>query len=1033
MYILKPVKLTMTAFGPYKDKVVIDFTKLQDNKLFVISGNTGAGKTTIFDGICFALYGTASGQDRENNAMLRSDFADDDIHTSVELKFELSGRFYRILRQLGHTKQGNRTKTGERYEFFEAINGKEISCVDRQIVSEIDQKVEMLMGLTQDQFKQIVMLPQGEFRKLLTSKTENKEDILRRLFKTEPYKQISERLRLKKNRVEDNFKQEMQTRETYIQNIQATLPNRESSLVFQVLAEEHYNVNQVIAGLEQEAQFYHEQISIDQKSYEKAYEAHNKKQTTFHQAKGINDRFTELEQKEITLKKLQNQKQDVAIKEKQFDAAERASKLEPYEKQVADWRFSRKEKKSALNTAEKAKQTAESTLQRMTAIFEQEEGKKKEREESRKKLDRLESYVPAVKEIEERKNHLKELENKGKDAKAHLTSIQTEIKEKKEKIETYQNQIRMIDQKVNQLPEKQKQLTEMRDQVKVFMDYLQCKHTQMKLDKEHQQKQQIFEKQKASYHQLEQTWMNNQASVLAGHLHDGEPCPVCGSLKHPRIAAGETENVTREQLDAQRKAFDDVDSDYRSAAASMKMNGKLLKEKETEVAAYGVSLQKAAETKEKLSADGKKLKEEVDQLLASQKKLVELKNIFDKISDETKQMEEKEKKRDHAYQTLRTDYKSAHAVYQDRLQNIPEDVQVLTVLEKQIQEAKNIKEKLEKAFEDAQQKLQQAKEAHTKAISNFEHVKQQLAETQAKKEQAEKHFTDQLANENFTSEAVYQQAKLTGSERQKLKEDIEQFKQNLSTVNEQVKDLKIFLKDQQKVDLSVIEQALAELKKAYESAFKKRNQSEKYYQEAAQLITNITETNEKVKTAEQQLGTVSDLYDVLRGQNSQKVSFERYLQIEYLEQIIESANHRLKDLSNGQFLLIRSDRQESHGRQSGLGLDVYDAYTGQTRDVKTLSGGEKFNASLCLALGMSDVIQSFQGNISIETMFIDEGFGSLDEESLNKAIDTLIDLQQSGRMIGVISHVQELKTIFPAVLEVKKTKEGHSQTKFVLK
>src|SRR5699024_4317143 len=185
--------------------------------------------------------------------------------------------------------------------------------------------------------------------------------------------------------------------------------------------------------------------------------------------------------------------------------------------------------------------------------------------------------------------------------------------------------------------------------------------------------------------------------------------------------------------------------------------------------------------------------------------------------------------------------------------------------------------------------------------------------------------------------------------------------------------------------------------------------------------------NEKV------LLTLTDLYDITRGHNEQKISFERFLQIEYLEQIIHAANIRLNDLSNGQFNLILSERQETHGRQSGLSLDVDDAYTGQIRDVKTLSGGEKFNASLALALGMSDVIQSFEGNISIEMMFIDEGFGSLDEESLTKAIDTLIDLQKSGRLIGVISHVEELKAVIPAILEVEKTKEGHSKTEFKLK
>lgn len=1023
----------MTAFGPYKDKVVIDFNELRDNKLFVISGNTGAGKTTIFDGICFALYGTASGQDRENNAMLRSDFANDDTHTSVELEFELSGRFFRILRQLGHTKQGNRTKTGERYEFFEIINGKEIPCVDRQIVSEIDQKMEDLMGLTQDQFKQIVMLPQGEFRKLLTSKTENKEDILRRLFKTEQYKQIGEQLRLKKDRVEDSFKQERQVRDTYIQNIHATLPKREESSVFQVLSEAHYNVNQVLKGLEQEVQFYQQQIAIDQVNYEKAYDTHNKKQTEFHQAKGLNERFAELDQKESTLKKLQDQKIDFAAKEELLGAAERASKLEPYEKQVTDWRREEKEKDGKLRAAGEAKQAAETTLQKVTFIFEQEEGKKAEREDARKSLDRLEGYIPVVKETEEKKQQLKELENKGKDAKKYLIAIQSEIKEKKEKAETYREQIKAIEQKISQLPYKQKRLPEMREQVKVLIDYLKCKDNQTAFDKEHQQKQQIFEKQKASYTKLEQTWMNNQASVLAAHLHDGEACPVCGSLAHPRVATGEMGSVTKEQLDAGRKTFDEADSNYRSAAANMQMNANLLKEKEAEVAGYGVSLQEAAARKEKLSTDGKKLKEEVDQLEADQKQLATLKETFEKLNETIGQSEEIEKKQDQAYQKLRTEYESARAVYRDKLQSIPEDVQVLAALERQIQETKKHKEKLEQAFENAQKKLQQAKEEQTKAISNLEHAKQQLAESRTKKEQAEQQFIEQLTHEKFVSEDAYQQAKLVESERQALKKDIEQFKQSLSTITEQVKDLSASLKDKEKVDLSVIQQALAELKDAYESALNKRNQSKEYHQDAAKLITNIAETNDKVKTAEKQLGTISDLYDVLRGQNSQKVSFERYLQIEYLEQIIDSANHRLKDLSNGQFLLIRSDRQESHGRQSGLGLDVYDSYTGQTRDVKTLSGGEKFNASLCLALGMSDVIQSFQGNISIETMFIDEGFGSLDEESLNKSIDTLIDLQQSGRMIGVISHVQELKTIFPAVLEVKKTKEGHSQTKFLIK
>src|SRR5690625_2205600 len=250
---MKPLKLSMTAFGPYKNTETIDFTKLEDHHLFVISGATGAGKTTIFDGICFALYGTASGSDRENIAMLRSHFADDDTHTSVELTFELNGRTYRVFRQLGHIKEGNKTRTGERYEFFEQLDDKtEVPCVDRQIVSEINDKLDAIIGLTQDQFKQIVMLPQGEFRKLLTSETENKEAILRRLFKTERYKAMNVILKEKKDDIGERFKHEQQMLDHHIQSIRTSLEMREGSVLSLALENEYHNMEQILYGLETE-------------------------------------------------------------------------------------------------------------------------------------------------------------------------------------------------------------------------------------------------------------------------------------------------------------------------------------------------------------------------------------------------------------------------------------------------------------------------------------------------------------------------------------------------------------------------------------------------------------------------------------------------------------------------------------------------------------------------------------------------------------------------------------------------------------
>lgn len=1030
---MKPLKLTMTAFGPYKNTEIIDFNELEQNNLFVISGNTGAGKTTVFDGICFALYGSASGTDRENIAMLRSDFAEDDTHTSVELEFEMNGRTFRVLRQLGHVKQGNKSKTGERYELFEMVDGREVPRVDRQIVSEIDKKVEAIIGLTQDQFKQIVMLPQGEFRKLLTSQTENKEAILRRLFKTEKYKQLNELLKNRKNALDLAYNQVIQTRDHYIGSIPSLLPNREESPLFKVLSAEHYNVNQIVAGLEEETSFYLSQIEIDQQKYEDAYNVHDKKQKGFYRAKALNERFQELDLKENQLKELQVQVPLFAKKEKQLDAAERAINIEFYEKQAEASREDEKAKIGILTSVANAKKTADITFEKAQLSYQQEEGKKEQRDNAGKKLDRLQEHLPVVKDIEERKMYLEELSNNGKKTFEALEKVKTALKEKNEAIEKHNEEIKQLDQTVSQLSDKQQKLADMREQAKLLVAYIKLRDQKMLLEKDVQKKKEVSDRLKAAYLDKEKTWLNNQASILADHLHDGKACPVCGSIEHPEKATTEAGMVTKEQLEASKKELDDKDSQYRNSNADLKANRAQLEEKEKEVVQYNIPFDKVTTVKDDLVVEGKQLKEEVDRIMKLRDNLQNLREFQEKETQDRKQLEPRKDQLEIAYQEKRTAYKTALAVYEERLRNIPQEVRVLSELEKKINETKDLKLKLEKMWEDAQSTFQRAKEEQTRAISDETHAQKQLDEIKDKRNKAVKQFHKALENANFDSEDSYHQAKMSVADQQALKEDMKRFDQQLTTLKQQVEEIRGSLKEKTSVDLNALQDQLQSLKDAYELALNKFNQTKENHQEVSRLKVKIMDANEQVASREKQLAKITDLYDVTRGQNSQKISFERYLQIEYLEQIIDAANGRLYRLSNGQFNLIRSDRQESHGRQSGLALDVYDSYTGQTRDVKTLSGGEKFNASLSLALGMSDVIQSFQGNIAINTMFIDEGFGSLDEESLNKSIDTLIDLQQSGRMIGVISHVQDLKAMFPAVLEVLKTKEGYSQTRFVVK
>lgn len=1030
---MRPILLKMTAFGPYKNTEVIDFTELGDHRLFMISGQTGAGKTTIFDGICFALYGSASGSDRDQANMLRSDFADDDTHTSVEFIFELRGRIYRILRQMGHVKKGNVSRTGDKYEFFERIGDVEIPCVDRQIVTEINQKVEELIGLNQDQFKQIVMLPQGEFRKLLTSETTNKEAILRRLFKTESYQKISEKAKEKLDHIREIKTRAEQVYINLIQHIHANLKEREGSLLFNTLASDHYNVHQILQGLDEEMLFYHQEIEKNQQAYDQAYLLHDRKQAEYHKAKTLNDRFDELREKEQELAILTNQKQDMTLKEQQLKDAERAQQMTVYENNLHEWTREEQDKEQAFKSAVDHLKQIEKTLQKAEAVYLEEKNQQSERDEITKQLDRFIEFRPVVQQIDDEKKELSNLKTQIQQTEQDLNQKMENLHEAKQIEEQLVKSIQNIDQSVRFLPDKKLKLNQMREQVKTLNRYIKLNQQQSVLENELETKKSKWQQQKAIYETLEQEWFEHQASLLAGQLEDGEPCPVCGSLHHPSKASVTHHQVTKEQLDQQKLEVDKYYQAFQTEKATYQAQANQLTELRQEILAYDMNPEEAEHTIQLLTVEGKQLAEEVKKLDEQYKTRDTLQ---EKLELEKKKILQLEKDKEQLGQWLNqftTEYETKQAVQREKLRQIPVELQDLPFLEKQIQTLQAKKEAMVTRWEEAQKQYNMAKESHTKAIQDKKHLEKSWQDASLKRQKAEEDFMKALKKANFASVEHYQQAKLTELQFEALKQEIEQFKQRFVTLTEQVAELKAALKDKQKVDLTKLEEELKQLKDQYEKALHILNQSKDYYREAQALREKISEQYNRVEALEKQLALITDLYNLLRGQNSQRMSFERYLQIEYLEQIINAANHRLKEISHGQFMLLRSDRQESHGRQSGLALDVYDAYTGQTRDVKTLSGGEKFNASLCLALGMSDVIQSFRGNINIDTMFIDEGFGSLDEETLNKSVETLLELQETGRMIGIISHVQELKQMFSAVLEVKKTKEGYSRTQFVLK
>ncbi|PID20712.1 exonuclease [Sporosarcina sp. P3] len=1023
---MKPITLTMTAFGPYKDKETVDFRDLHDHRLFVISGKTGAGKTTIFDGICFALYGQASGEDRTDTKALRSQFADDDIQTTVELTFDIHKRRFRVVRQIPYRKKGNKSETLGRCELFEEKDEQFIPAVDRQIITEVNDKIEQLLGFTHAQFSQIMMLPQGEFRKFLTSDTANKEAIMRKIFKTEPYQKIVERLKVKKEEANAEYLREKQLSDAILHQILAKLPARDS-LLFTELQSEYPNYHQLVLGLQQEHAHHVAQSNETHKEYTRLYTVHNKKQQALHDARSINEQFTKLLQRQKELDGMQAKQSEMKSLEQQLQQAERAARLEDLEQQVKSNVTEWQKKERSYSEAVTFLAGAEKKLVSAKASYEQELAKEPERNEIKEQLLTLHNLLPTVSGLATQRQAVESLQQTVAQVENSLLVNKQASTQQKEAIRVQKNEMEKLETSLETYEQVLDQLAQSKAIAKQVASYKQQLSQRQEVEAHYETARQQVEQYAAVYQALENRWISNQAVVLAASLHEGESCPVCGSIDHPAIAEdSETEHVSKQQVDTAKQELTNKEQTFHAKQAELQQVKQRIEQSEAELHDQQVDLKRdyskeQAELTDKVAALRSKrelLKQKKDEQIQAEKAMEDLAEEIIKL----------EKQRNESKSELET----KQALYHYALTTVPENLRELSALQQQITSKETTSQKLEHAWKSIQQTVQDATTEKTKWESREMLEKQSLADMKEKLDQSEATFTKRMIEEGFTSKENYMQVKLPTSKRQAIEQELQVFAQTLHTLKSSVAELEKSVEGKQPTDMEIMVRQVEALKTQYEEAFALYNQS-KAWEQAAQDLHNELETSKsKEAELEKTYGKITNLYDIVRGQNHLKISFERYIQIEYLERIIHAANIRLRDISNGQYELVRSDRQETRGKQSGLGIDVHDAYTGQTRDVKTLSGGEKFNASLCLALGMADVIQSFQGAVRMETMFIDEGFGALDEEAIQKAIDTLIALQQSGRMIGIISHIDEMKEAIPATLQVTKLKEGYSKTKFVL-
>lgn len=1046
---MRPLLLTLTAFGPYREKEAIDFRELKEHRLFVISGNTGAGKTTIFDAICFALYGTASGEDRAETRLLRSHFADEELHTSVELLFAVKHKTYRVFRQMKHRKGNNKSETGEKIELFEVTAAGEVPAVERFVFRDVDARLEEIIGLTKDQFSQIVMLPQGEFRKLLTSSTDNKEDILRKIFRTEQFDHLEKLVGQQYKQLHDSLKNQLLTRDQLLLQVQESIPNRDEGNLTAIFAEGLPNSHQVIEALTEELVYYEqEKKTAGQKREQLTIQlGHTRKQLSEAEQFDANQKNLQLRQTELA--QLEEQAYVQQGREARLTLAEKANLIVPYEERFARASEQLLSKKEAAAVRQKEWEKAAAAKASADTVYTEEQNNEEVRKKTELALHQLSEMLPVVQQYGQDLASSRGLKQKIEQYASQLLDHDKQIlqlRERKQKLQTqleHQEQAQLLnielDNKLKEIEQQGKLLTRVID----YNKEIAALDDQLIIQKK------AVQRANEAYAEAEKHWIEGQASVLAAHLHYGEHCPVCGSLEHPRKANASIETPSREMLkalqDEQRAAEQELHSlqAQRTAKAELiqqqyeQLTGFEEKHEEKSVKVSNIAvkadqLTQLTEQQNRLRQSWKMYKEQHDKVKQQLQAIAEQKNELISIEQNQEQQEKKKNECQTTMQQMQVQLAAIESRIEQLEARVPVELRELASVQQKVSEQQQLHDKLQYKWRIAQEVQHKAASHLASALAYYEEAKQQVIAAEQEYGLSCEQFKEKLIEAGFNEVQDYAAARLSLTELNALKEQYDAYKQQLERLMHAIEALKQELTGKEAMNTEEIMASLQRLEADYAGVIAHEKGIEHVHEAITRFISKIEELGSLLHSLEHKLGLLADIFMTMKGDNPLKLSFERYILIDYLEQILVMANSRLQQLSNGQFELQRSDRLETHGKQSGLGLDVYDAYTGQNRDVKTLSGGEKFNAALCLALGMTDVIQAHQGGVAIEMMFIDEGFGSLDEESLQKAIQALVELQKAGRMIGVISHVQELKTALPACLEVSKTRDGHSQTSFVV-
>ena len=1033
---MRPIKLTISAFGPYASKQVIDFEELKGRNIFVISGKTGAGKTTIFDAISYALYGEASGESRETDS-LRSHFADDNTETYVELEFELRGEKYTVNRV---PKQKKKKARGEGYT--EKSADATLTLPDGKVITKVKNvtdKIIEILGITREQFKQIVMLAQGEFKKLLLADSVEREVIFRKIFNTYDFEKIQAELKDKAANLSKNRTKSKHEMEINLKNIKGE---------HDIVIDEYVDFPLVIEKLK-------DLLERDNNIYktlnEEGKEVDNNLQVKNQEKAIIETNNNLLKEKEIITKALEellSKEDEYKNKSKTIIDGKNAKEVKYIEDKLIETTKKLTKREEDYNLSLKNIDSLKLKQEEANKLLQIEESKECDREKLSVEINNLNKLEEKIIELDSLNNKVMHLKQSAENSKLQIINNKKEteeLKKSKEEKELQLKDIATLETKKVELESdikaKNKTLDEVRELFKVIRSFQNTYIEHNNKAKEYKEFEVEYKKVKENYEKMDDLYKKEQAGILASKLQENEPCPVCGSTNHPNKATIK-ENLkipTKEELKVAKENLDKLEKENLEKInnlTTLNSNKTTYLEQvnnHLSMLSATLNIDKTfnSETAKVVKNLGTELKSVIDKLKDELLKVIDKISLKEKIEKELNLITTTINEREHSLIKLEeceknytTELTQNITKIDEYKKEIPENITDLKTLNNLIEvktkELNISKEKLAKLRlenENLAKKLEGENSTSKEINKSIEELKLEIANNKA-------NFNEAIKEQGFDNIQTYEDAKLQISMVESLEKEVENYNSELKLTKAKQEDIINKTKDIVFMDITTIDEEIRSIQNNKKELESKLRELHAIIVGNKTILKNVENLNIEFKEIEEEYKVLGELADLANGKKAPYISFERYILASYFEDIIEAANIRLEKMTGDRFSLIRKTSKSKGAGQKGLELEIYDNYTDSSRDVSSLSGGESFKASLSLALGLSDIVQSNAGGVSLDTMFVDEGFGTLDPQSLDNAIDSLLELQRGGRLVGIISHVEELKERIDAKLEVTSTSKG---------